>query len=401
MSESSQVWRVALIGISGYGRIHLQLARECRARGEVAIVAATVINAEEEAENIAELRAHGCTIYSDYEEMLREQRGRIDLCLIPTGIHWHARMTISALRAGANVLVEKPLAGSMADVEAVRAVERETGRFVAVGFQDLYEPGTVWLKNELKNGVIGAVRSVRFLGIWPRGRGYFLRNEWAGRTQVNGVPVFDSPLNNAFGHFVMLSLYFASPTAEAAAAVVKQAELFRAHRIESFDTAVVTSETADGVKLWFGVSHASRETEEPEIVIHGEKGTAGWRYEREAWWRDLNGGGDLRRLPDMTATRRSMMAAVLARMSDPAAPICGSEMASRHTAIIEAVHRSGAIREFPAKELNWVEDARQGSEVPEVNGLTIALRKAFETQQLLAQSGFKQTGSGLEQTRPV
>src|SRR5690606_38595299 len=112
MSESSQVWRVALIGISGYGRIHLQLARECRARGEVAIVAATVINAEEEAENIAELRAHGCTIYSDYEEMLREQRGRIDLCLIPTGIHWHARMTISALRAGANVLVEKPLAGS-------------------------------------------------------------------------------------------------------------------------------------------------------------------------------------------------------------------------------------------------------------------------------------------------
>ncbi len=401
MSDNRQVWRVALIGISGYGRIHLQLARECRARGEVEIVAATVINAEEEADNIAELREHGCAIYSSYEDMLRDQQERIDLCLIPTGIHWHARMTIAALRAGANVLVEKPLAGSMAEVEAVRAAERETGKFVAVGFQDLYEPGTVWLKNELTRGVIGAVQSVRFLGIWPRGRGYFLRNEWAGRTQVNGVPVFDSPLNNAFGHFVMLSLYFASLNAEAAPAVVKQVELFRAHRIESFDTAVVTSETANGVKLWFGVSHASRETEEPEIVIHGDNGTAGWRYEREAWWRDQAGRGDHRQLPDMTTTRRSMMAAVLARMSDPAAPICGSEMAARHTAIIEAVHESATIRDFPAAEVNWAQDTRQGSEVPEVNGLTIALRRAFATQQLLAESGFTPLSAGLEKTRSV
>src|SRR5215216_5376465 len=84
MTQSSQGARVALIGISGYGRIHLQLARECRERGEVQIVAATVINPAEEAENVAELVAHGCTIYSDYEKMLRDHAGRLDLCLIPT-----------------------------------------------------------------------------------------------------------------------------------------------------------------------------------------------------------------------------------------------------------------------------------------------------------------------------
>jgi len=74
----------------------------------VKIVAATVINPADEADNIAELKAHGCEIYSDYEKMLAEHSGRIDLCLIPTGIPWHARMTIAALRARANVLVEKP-----------------------------------------------------------------------------------------------------------------------------------------------------------------------------------------------------------------------------------------------------------------------------------------------------
>ena len=59
--------RIALIGISGYGRIHLHLARECRDRGEVTIVAAAVINPIQEADNVAELRAHGCAVYSDYE----------------------------------------------------------------------------------------------------------------------------------------------------------------------------------------------------------------------------------------------------------------------------------------------------------------------------------------------
>ncbi len=388
MTSTGHVWRVALIGISGYGRIHLQLARECRARGEVAIVAATVINPAEEAANVAELREHGGAIYTDYEEMLRDQRGRIDLCLIPTGIHWHARMTIAALRAGANVLVEKPLAGSLAEIEAVRAAEREAGRFVAVGFQDLYEPGTTWLKHELMKGVIGAVESVRFLGIWPRARRYFARNEWAGRVQVGGVPVFDSPLNNAFGHFVLLSLYFASRQADAAAAELEGVELFRAHEIESFDTAVVTSRTGDGVRLWFGVSHAATTTVEPEIVIHGKHGTACWRYENEACWRDALGRTARRALPDMTATRRAMMAAVLARLGDPRAVICGAEMAAEHTAVIEAVHQVGRVRAFPAERVRWVADAANESMVPEVEGLSEALRRAFDGEQSLAACGF-------------
>jgi predicted dehydrogenase len=90
-------------------------------------------------------------------------------------------MTIAALQSGANVLVEKPLAGSVAEVEAVNAAELKSQRFVAVGFQDLYEPGTAWLKSELLKGRIGEITSVRFLGLWPRRRSYFTRNDWAGR----------------------------------------------------------------------------------------------------------------------------------------------------------------------------------------------------------------------------
>ncbi|HYC70676.1 MAG TPA: Gfo/Idh/MocA family oxidoreductase [Opitutaceae bacterium] len=381
--------RVAVIGISGYGRIHLELARACRDRGELDLVAATVINREEEAANVAELEGKGTAIYTDHAEMLRRHAGAIDLCLIPTGIHWHAPMTVAALQAGANVLVEKPLAGSTAEVAAIRAAERASGRFAAVGFQDYYEPGTTWLKGELARGAIGELRSVRFLGLWPRTRAYYRRNDWAGRLQAGGRPVFDSPLNNAFAHFVMLSLYFAGANGRAATGVrLEQAELFRAHDIASFDTAVARLATDEGVALWFGATHASRTSLEPEILITGSAGTACWRYESEAWWEDARGRRERRRLLDANGARREMMAATLRRLRDPAASICTTEMAGCHTALIESLHRQTEIVTLAPSLVTWSGDPGDAMATPSVRGLDEALQRACATQSPLADAGF-------------
>ena len=388
MTRALQRPQLALIGISGYGRVHLQLARECRERGEADIVAVTVINPQDEQENIAALQACGCAIFSDYHEMLRTFRGRIDLCLIPTGIHWHARMTIAALEAGANVLVEKPLAGSTVEIDAIRAAEHKAGRFVAVGFQDFYEPGTIWLQSELQRGAIGEIQSVRVLGLWPRDRAYFARNNWAGRLQVEGVPVFDSPLNNAFAHFVMLTLFFTGADREVPAITLDGAELFRAHAIESFDTCVVTARTARGARLWFGTSHACPETLEPEIRITGSAGEACWRYEAETWWRRPDGTTERRQLLDAYGARRAMITAALRRLSDPAIRICTTDMAGRHTALIEAVHRAAPIVSLPPERVRWTGRNGEASPIPDVPGLAVAMRRAFAEGKLLSECGF-------------
>lgn len=388
MTSRSTKARLAVIGVSGYGRIHLQLARECRDRGEAKIVAAVVINPEEEAANVAELRAHGTAIFSNYEEMLRVHEGGIDLCLIPTGIHWHARMTIAALRAGANVLVEKPLAGSVADARAVRNVERETRRFVAVGFQDCYDPATLWLVNELAAGAIGSVRAVKFLGVWPRPRAYFARNNWAGRMSVDGTDVLDSPLNNAFAHFVMLSLLFAGVTEEAAGLRTEGVELFRAHAIESFDTGVAVFRTAENVKLWFGASHLSRRSIEPEIFIQGSQGSARWLYEKEASHTGTDEIAQRRQVADQTAARRRMMEAVMRRLKDPAALICDTSMAIRHTATIAAVHAAGPVIPFPSDAVEWEGEGGAATQIASVPGLDEALRRAYSDGRLLRDSNF-------------
>jgi len=388
MTRSSQRPRLALIGISGYGRVHLQLARECRQRSEAGIVAATVINPAEEADNVAQLEAEGCRIFSDYREMLRACAGEIDLCLIPTGIHWHARMTIAALEAGANVLVEKPLAGSSAEIAAIHEAEQRHDRFVAVGFQDFYEPATAWLQEELERGAIGRIRAVRFLGLWPRDRAYFTRNDWAGRLAVEGVPVLDSPLSNAFAHFAMLSLFLAGAGRKSAALTLDGVEMFRAHAIESFDTCVVRAQTPDGARLWFGASHACRETLEPEIAIVGTEGEACWRYESVAWWKRSDGASQTRYLLDASGARREMITAALRRLHDPAVPIVTSEMAGQHTALIEAVHRAAPIQPLPPEQVSWSPAPGSNGQLAEVPGLLDAMRRAFREDKLLGECGF-------------
>ena len=51
---------------------------------------------------------------------------------------------------------------------------------------------------------------------WPRGASYYARNNWAGRLRVGSAWVLDSPVNNAFAHFLMLALFWAGDTPTAA-----------------------------------------------------------------------------------------------------------------------------------------------------------------------------------------
>lgn len=340
--------RAILIGISGYGRIHLGLLRAVRAQG-VELAAAVVINPQEEAAEIARLRGEGCRIYADYETMLREEAGRADLCLIPTGIAWHARMTVAALAAGCSVLVEKPLAATVREVRAIQAAERAApGRFVAVGFQDLYNPEVHALKHRLLDGAIGRIERVRFLGLWPRPTRYFRRNGWAGKLALDGAPVLDSVLSNAFAHFVNLGLFFAGAAPTAAAQLTDvEGVLWRTNAIETFDTGVIRAVDAGGTRFWFGASHACATTHEPEIIVEGSAGRLTWLHEREWHLEDQTGRIERRALVDAQVNRTRMMDSVIRRLTDPSVFICGTELALAPTSLIEQAHAAALIEEGP------------------------------------------------------
>lgn len=392
--SSSQGPRAALIGVSGYGRIYLELARNAQAKGEINLVAAVIINPAEEAAIEAQLVASGCRIYRDYADMLHAEAGKLDLCLIPTGIPWHARMTIAALQAGAHVLVEKPLAGSLTEVAAIRAAERSSGKFVAVGFQDIFSPVNRWLKQELCAGAIGQLQSVRFLGLWPRPASYFTRNPWAGRLHADGTQVLDSPLNNAFAHFVNLCLYFAGELPDNSASTkIESAELLRANAIESFDTSVVRASSFNGVSFWFGATHTCREVIEPEIFIEGSNGKVEWKHESTCVLSDLKGRREERLLPSITANRQSMFSAALAKVRHSETFVCTTALAERHTVFVEAVHAAAPVQTISPALIQWSSSPANAELVPIVAGLDAALIRAFDKRCLLREAGFAASAS--------
>ena len=386
-AASASLPRVAVIGVSGYGAIYHQLLRTALQERRVRLVAAVIINPAQAAEAVAELQAGGTVIYSSADEFFAKEAGEIDLCMIPTGIQWHARLTIAALKAGMNVLVEKPLAGSLADTAAIRAAEAATGRWVAVGFQDVYSAEARELKERILSGAIGRVTEIRMLGLWPRPRAYFARNHWAGRIEADGAAVLDSPLNNAFAHFVNLGLFFAGPSAAASASVrIDSAELLRAHPIEMFDTAVIRGVSPEGVRFWLGFSHATRETRQPEIHIEGDAGNAEWHHEGDCEIVSADGTREIIPLPDAVACRETMFDLVLSRLRDPGAFICTTAIAEQHTRLIEGVQSAGKIRTIADELIDWLPNASTGDETPAVRGLEAALERAMHQDAPLASA---------------
>lgn len=383
--------RLALVGVTGYAGIYLGMLRSFHERGEVELAAAVIINPRHPAAvaAAAELVAWGATIYDSLDALCAAESGRIDLCLIPTGIAWHARLTVAALRAGMHVLVEKPLAGSVADAALIRAAERETGRWVAVGFQDIYAREARDLRDGLLAGLIGPLRSASVLGLWPRPVTYYTRNHWAGRLRADHADVYDSPLNNAFAHFVNLALFFTAPEGDTPPAPrCEDVELFRANAIETFDTAVVRARSADGVAFWFGFSHATRDFHQPEILITGSRGRAHWVHEQQLVVDNDHGVRRVVPLPDAFAFRHRMLMSVLARLREPTTWICDTALAARHTAFIRSVHECAPVLSFPAGLIERGHDAETASAQLTVTGLGAAMRAAFNDGGTLAERGF-------------
>ena len=341
--------RAAIVGISGYGRWHLRMAMDQAGQGRLKLVAAVVINRAEEAALCDELTVQGVTIYPDFDGMIKALAGKLDLVLIPTSISQHARMTIAALRAGAHVLVEKPICGTLQQVDAIEAAAREAGRIVAVGFQDLYPSLIHHIKGRLLEGEIGRVRRIVARAHWPRPTSYFVRNGWAGRLQADGEWVLDSIVNNACAHFVMLGLFLAgSDTELAAEAVGVEGTLLRANSIETFDTASFCLKTAEGVDIEFHGTHCGERDLNPEVRVIGDRGEIVWVYEQSCTLRVSGRAAEVLPIPDQLSTRLSVLQNTIERIAGGSAFIVTPALARAHTLVVNALHTVLPVHSAPS-----------------------------------------------------
>ena len=96
--------------------------------------------------------------YVDYREILA--RKDVDAVLICVPDHWHARMSIDAMKAGKAVYCEKPMIRSVDEGPAVIAAQKETKAIFQVGSQ--YASSVLYdkVKELIQSGSLGKVHAI-------------------------------------------------------------------------------------------------------------------------------------------------------------------------------------------------------------------------------------------------
>ena len=383
--------RTAIIGVSGFGATHCKdLIREVE-KERLAVTAATIINPEEEAEKVARLKQLGATIYDDYHEMLGAHAGNLELCMIPTGIGLHEPMTVAALEAGANVFVEKPAAGTIQEVQAMEAAQAKANRFVAVGYQNMYEPLWRKLKERVQSGAIGRLQSVAGYATWPRPDSYYARNNWAGRQRAGDRWVLDSPINNAMAHFVMQTLFAAGDAPERRARPIHvEAELYRAREIENLDTACLRAQTREGVQVYFAGTHCSAHNVGPIIEFRGTEGVVRWTFEGAVLEKE---GRQVETFQNLQGKlREAIFDEVIARIRGKNSFICDLDLAKGQTLMINAAQESTPIHSIASSLIERTE--ANGDQFSIIPGIDDLLETAWRDEKLFSEAGAPWTATG-------
>jgi predicted dehydrogenase len=147
--------RVAFLGCGFITNVHSRSLRTLR-QDVVSSYAS-----RDAARAAAYCRTHrGAASFGDYAAAIADRN--VDAVVVAVPPTFHLDLTLQALAAGKDVLVEKPAFPRLEDYETVRRARDAAGRVVLVGENDHYKPLAVTLRRLLADGVIGEMVFAHF-----------------------------------------------------------------------------------------------------------------------------------------------------------------------------------------------------------------------------------------------
>ncbi len=170
--------KTAIIGAGKVGHTHALALLELEQSELTAVCSRTPEKAKAFAER------YGIQAFTDVSEMV--SKCGIDMVTNCTPHPVHAATSIDAMQAGAHVIVEKPLASSLADCDAMLKVSEQTGKKLAmISQRRLYAP-VKRIKQAIDEGKIGTpVLGTVNMFSW-RDKNYYDSDPWRGTWQHEG-----------------------------------------------------------------------------------------------------------------------------------------------------------------------------------------------------------------------
>jgi predicted dehydrogenase len=251
---------VAIIG-AGIGREHLAGYRALPGRYDVRwLIDLDTARAAEVA------GAGGSRVSASIADALADPKVQlVDVCLPP---HLHVPVAVQALQAGHHVVLEKPIAPSLAECDVLAAAERSSGRRLFPVFQYRYGRGTAALDALIAAGLAGRPQVAALETHWNRGADYYAipwRGTWAGE---RGGAV----LGHAIHNHDLLCRYFGAPAGVSAQVAT------RVNPIETEDCAAIALRFEGGALATSSVTlGAARDTTRLRFVFEhltAESGSA-------------------------------------------------------------------------------------------------------------------------------
>lgn len=137
-------------------------------------------------------------VYTSLDELLEREK-TLDVAAICTPNGLHAEHAIRLLKAGINVLCEKPMALTSSDCgEMIKQAERSNRRLFIVK-QNRFNPPVAALKKLIDEGTLGRICSVQLNCFWNRDEEYYTTSDWKGTKDLDGGILFTQ-----FSHFIDL-----------------------------------------------------------------------------------------------------------------------------------------------------------------------------------------------------
>ena len=247
--------RIGIVGTGGIAGSHAEgyhrFADECE------IVALCDIVPGKAADQRTRLRAPDARAYESIEDMLAAED--LDLVSIATPPSTHAQLTVTALTSGVDVLVEKPMAPSLEECDAMIAAAVEHGRVLSVIAQNRFRDDMATLKDVLDSGLAGPVSHVQVSSAWWRSTAYY-DLWWRGTWESEGG---GPTLNHAIHHLDLTLWMLGAP--RSVTAVLTNAAHENAE-VEDLSVAVLEYDRALAEVTSSVVHHG----EEQAIVVQGQ-----------------------------------------------------------------------------------------------------------------------------------
>jgi UDP-N-acetylglucosamine 3-dehydrogenase len=153
-----RVLRAGVIGIGAMGRNHARIYFESPATKLIGIADTDEKRVTSVAQN------YDCEAYTSYETLIEQNLDTVSV-VVPTILH--KKVAMDAIDKGINVLVEKPIADTLADAEDIIEAAHRKGVKLMVGHIERFNPAIIKLRELIEKGQLGNIISISAKRVGP------------------------------------------------------------------------------------------------------------------------------------------------------------------------------------------------------------------------------------------